>query len=63
MGEKPNAELVFDSRETAEELLTGKLPAMLALAERKVRLFGRIPMIQNLFPILDRVAVYMGGAS
>ncbi len=60
---EPNAELVFADRETAEDLLTGKLPAMLALAERRVRLFGRLPMIQNLFPILDRVAVYMGGAS
>jgi hypothetical protein len=58
-----NAELVFADRETAEELLTGKLPALLGLAERKVRLYGRIPMIQNLFPILDRVAAYMGGQS
>ena len=60
---EPNAELVFADRETAEALLTGKLPAMLALAERRVRLYGRIPMIQNLFPILDRVATYMGGQS
>lgn len=58
-----NAELVFADSETAEALLTGKLPAMLALAERRVRLYGRIPMIQNLFPILDRVAAYMGGQS
>jgi hypothetical protein len=60
---EPNAELVFADSETAEALLTGKLPAMLALAERRVRLHGRLPMIQNLFPILDRVAVYMGGQS
>lgn len=57
----PNAELVFQDRETVLELLTGRLPAMLALAERRVRLYGRLPMIQNLFPILDRVAAYMGG--
>lgn len=60
---EPNAELVFADRDTADALLTGRLPAMLALAERRVRLYGRIPMIQNLFPILDRVAVYMGGQS
>ena len=57
---EPNAELVFADRESAEALLTGKLSAALALAERRVRLYGRIPMIQNLFPVLDRVAAYMG---
>lgn len=56
-----NAELAFADRNTAEALLTGTLPAMLAVAERRVRIHGRLPMIQNLFPILDRVAVYMGG--
>ena len=61
--ESPNAELVFSDRDTAEALLTGRLPAMLALAERRISLFGRLPMIQNLFPILDRVATYMGGQS
>ena len=60
---EPNAELVFADRDSAEALLTGKLPAALALAERRVRLYGRLPMIQNLFPILDRVAAYMGGQS
>ena len=60
---EPNAELVFADPETAEALLTGKLPASLALAERRVRLYGRLPMIQNLFPVLDRVAAYMGGQS
>jgi hypothetical protein len=60
---EPNAELVFSDRDTAEALLTGKLPAALALAERRIRVYGRIPMIQNLFPILDRVAAYLGGGS
>ena len=60
---EPNAELVFADRETAEALLTGKLSAALLLAERRVRLYGRLPMIRNLFPILDRVAAYMGGQS
>ena len=60
---EPNAELVFADRESAEALLTGKLSAALSLAERRVRLYGRLPMIQNLFPILDRVAAYMGGQS
>jgi hypothetical protein len=58
-----NAELIFRDRESAEVLLTGKLSAALALAERRVRLYGRIPMIQNMFPILDRVSDYMGGNS
>lgn len=60
---EPNAELVFADREAAEALLTGKISAALALAERRVRLYGRVPMIQNLFPILDRVAAYMGSQS
>ncbi len=60
---EPNAELVFVDRESAEALLTGKISAALSLAERRVRLYGRLPMIQNLFPVLDRVASYMGGQS
>ena len=61
--EEPNAVLEFENRDAALALLTGETPAMLALAERSVRLYGRIPMIQNLFPILDRVAHYMGGGA
>ncbi|TFH04405.1 MAG: hypothetical protein E4H09_03665 [Spirochaetales bacterium] len=58
---RPNAVLEFKDRDAAVALLSGTIPAMLALAERSVRLYGRLPMIQNLFPILDRVAHYMGG--
>jgi hypothetical protein len=57
--EQANAELVFADRDAAIDLLTGACPAMLALAERRIRLYGRLPMIQNLFPILDRVSDYL----
>lgn len=56
-----DAELEFADRQAAVDLLTGATPAMLALAERRVRLYGRLPMIQNLFPVLDRVSDYLGG--
>ena len=57
--ERANAELVFADRQAAIDLLTGACPAMLGLAERRIRLYGRLPMIQNLFPILDRVSDYL----
>jgi hypothetical protein len=57
--ERANAELEFADRNAAIDLLTGACPAMLALAERRVRLYGRLPMIQNLFPVLDRVSDYL----
>ncbi len=58
-----NAELEFADTDTALALLTGKISAAIALAERRVLLHGRIPMIQNLFPIIDRVGVYLRSAS
>ncbi|TVQ23028.1 MAG: hypothetical protein EA382_10935 [Spirochaetaceae bacterium] len=58
-----NAELEFADADTALALLTGKISAAIALAERRVLLHGRIPMIQNLFPIIDRVGVYLRSAS
>ncbi|MFW5688359.1 MAG: hypothetical protein ACOC1U_02215 [Spirochaetota bacterium] len=60
-GPQPNAILEFADRDAAIALLTGATPAMLALAERSVRIHGRLPMIQNLFPVLDRVSDYLGG--
>ena len=56
---RANAELEFADDQAAIDLLTGACPAMLALAERRVRLHGRLPMIQNLFPVLDRVSDYL----
>ena len=57
----PNAVLEFSDRQAAADLLTGATSAALALAEGRVRLRGRLPMIQHLFPVLDRVASYLGG--
>ena len=57
----PNAVLEFSDRQAAADLLTGATSAALALAEGRVRLRGRLPMIQHLFPVLDLVAWYLGG--
>jgi len=59
---RPNAILEFADRQAAVDLLTGAVSAAGALADRRVRLYGRLPMIQHLFPVLDRVSWYMGGS-
>ena len=58
-GRKPNAVLIFKDAETAYKLFTGKINAVVALGTSDVRIRGRIPMIQGLFPILDRLSYYM----
>ncbi|MDC7227584.1 MAG: hypothetical protein PQJ61_12535 [Spirochaetales bacterium] len=55
----PNAALTFNSPETAYNLFTGKINAVVALGTSDVKIRGRIPMIQGLFPILDRLSFYM----
>ncbi|MBI9101752.1 MAG: hypothetical protein JEY99_05015 [Spirochaetales bacterium] len=58
-GNKPNAVLTFKDVNTAYRLFSGKLNAVVALGTSDVKIRGRIPMIQGLFPILDRVSYYM----
>jgi len=58
-GRIPNAVLTFKDADTAHKLFTGKINAVVALGTSDVRIRGRIPMIQGLFPILDRLSYYM----
>lgn len=58
-GRTPNAVLSFSSVETAHRLFTGKLNAVEALGTSEIKIRGRIPMIQGLFPIMDRLSFYM----
>jgi len=58
-GRKPNAVLTFASTKTAYDLLKGNINAMTALGTTEVSISGRIPMIQDLFPILDRFGYLM----
>ena len=55
----PKARLIFEKPETAKGLLSGKLPALEAVVDTDVKLRGNFPMIQNLFPIMNRFGVYM----
>jgi len=54
-----NAQLSFRTVAAAHDLLTGKLNAMAALGTSEVKIRGKLPMVQNLFPLLDRLGFYM----
>jgi len=61
-GEAPaevNARLAFADVETAFGLLTGSVAALSALGRGRVSIRGRLPMIQVLFPLLDRCGELM----
>ena len=53
------ARLIFRDRETVHAVLSGSLRAMTALGDGRIRIRGRIPMIQGLFPLLDRFSLFM----
>lgn len=53
------ARLIFEKQETAYGMFSGQLPALMALADEDVKIRGNFPMIQNLFPILNRLGVFM----
>ena|GEM_PF-5778481 len=55
----PRARLVFADTETAHGVLTGTVKAGEALADGRIRIRGRLPMIQNLFPLMDRLSELM----
>lgn len=57
--EGANAQLVFADSPICYQVLTGSLPAMAALGDGRVILRGRLPMIQGLFPLLDRFGEMM----
>lgn len=54
-----NAVLEFADIDTCYGVLTGQVAAMSKLGSGKVMLKGRIPMIQGLFPLLDRFGELM----
>lgn len=53
------SEMRFDSLETARALFDGKLNAIAAVGEGKVRVGGMIAQLDNINRILDRVALYL----
>ena len=54
-----NARLTFDTTDTALGVLTGEISALKALGRGTVSIRGRVPMIQILFPLLDRFGEIM----
>lgn len=54
-----NAVLEFQDPSVCFRILTGELPALGALGDGRLSLRGRIPMIQGLFPLLDRFGEIM----
>ncbi len=56
---KVNARLSFDDIDTAFGLFTGTVVALKALGRGKISIRGKVPMIQVLFPLLDRFGEIM----
>jgi hypothetical protein len=56
---KVNARLSFDDVNTAFGLFTGSVVALNALGRGKISIRGKVPMIQILFPLLDRFGEIM----
>jgi hypothetical protein len=56
---KVNARLSFDDMNTAFGLFTGSVVALNALGRGKISIRGKVPMIQTLFPLLDRFGEIM----
>jgi len=57
--EKPSARLIFQDRDTAHAILSNQVRAMSALGDGRIRIRGRLPLIQGLFPLLDRFSWLM----
>lgn len=57
--EKPSARLIFQDKETAHAIFSNKVRAMSALGDGRIRIRGRLPLIQGLFPLLDRFSWLM----
>lgn len=53
------SEMQFDSLQTARELFDGKINAVAAVGEGKVRISGMISQVDNVNRILDRVSMYL----
>jgi hypothetical protein len=59
-GGRPSARVSFESARVAIDVLTGTRSAAVALGSGAVKLRGRLSLIQNLFPMLDRLASLLG---
>ncbi len=57
--QRATALLHFEDLHTAGEVLRGLLPAMEALGSGQVKIRGKIPYIQGIFPLLDRFSEIM----
>lgn len=57
--EEVSASLTFQNQETARALLLGNLRAMSALGDSRIKIRGRLPLIQGIFPLLDRFSYLM----
>jgi hypothetical protein len=57
--ETPDALMQMDGMGTAHEFLNGQLDTFAAIASGRIRIRGRIPMIDALGTILDRVPRYL----
>ena len=57
--EKANARLSFTDMDTAFGLFTGSVGALKALGTGRVSIRGKLPMIQILFPLMDRFGEVM----
>jgi hypothetical protein len=57
--ETPDALMQMDGMDTAHEFLNGQLDTFAAIASGRIRIRGRIPMIDALGTILDRVPRYL----
>lgn len=55
----PRAIMEFDSLETANELLNGKVDSYSCIAAEKVRIKGYVPMIDNFNKLLSQVSLYL----
>ncbi len=58
--DRVNAVLEFRDPSVCYAVLTGAEPALGALGDGRVMIRGRLPMIQGLFPLLDRFGEIMG---
>lgn len=57
---RPTARLIFADLNVAGGVLRGKMNAMDALGDGSLRIQGKLPFIQGIFPLLDRFSFIMG---
>lgn len=57
--DKPRSKMVFDTLETAKDVIDSKVDAMSCIATGRIAMSGFIPMLQNLNNILNLVPKYL----